>query len=162
MATWALLLKILHVLAATLFFGAGLATAWLKLRADRSGDPRVIAWACGHIVHADLVFTIPAGIAMPLTGVAMVVAMGLPWDTPFVVGGFVGWAVAGLFWLPAWRLQYRMRALAEAAAAAGSPLPDAYHHATRAWTLLGVPSFCAAVATIVVMVAHRIPFFGAG
>ena len=38
-------LKTLHVLSVTLFFGAGLASVLVKLHADRSGDPRVIAFA---------------------------------------------------------------------------------------------------------------------
>ncbi len=42
--------KTLHILSATIFFGAGLMSAWCKVRADRSADVRVVASIAGFAV----------------------------------------------------------------------------------------------------------------
>ncbi len=159
MASLPLILKTLHILMATVFFGTGMGVAFVKLRADQTGDVRLIAWANGFVVQSDLIFTIPSAVLMPVTGLAMVwqwagsweAFWAMLWATPWLQKGVIGWAVAGAFWLPAWRLQYRMHALAAAALAEGTPLPEAYHRYTRWWMFLGFPSFTAAMWTFWVM-----------
>lgn len=149
--------KLLHVLAATFFFGGGLLIAWHKLRADRTGDPKIVAWAQREIVWADAVFTIPAGILLPITGVWLVATYHLPWTTGWVPWGIGTYVVTGLLWLPAAFLQVRMRKLADAAAAAGTPLPAAFHRANRWWFALGVPAFGLSVLAIWMMVSKWSP-----
>ena len=152
------LLKTVHVLSAALFFGTGLGSAWYKWRADRSGDVRSIAWIQREIVLADWLFTVPSGVLLPVTGVAMAWSYGLPLTTPWIATGIAGYTVAGLCWLPAAWLQLRMRRLADQAVLRGEPLPDAFHRAARQWLLLGVPAFLAAALTIWVMVAKGAAF----
>lgn len=146
-------LKTVHVLAVTLFFGAGLASVLVKLHADRSGDVRVIAFAHRTVVLADWVFTIPSGLLLPLTGYAMVWTTGMEWRSGWVAVGAGLYAVAGLCWVPAWILQFRMRDAAEAAARDGGPLPPAFARWSRTWAALGAPAFVAAVTAVYVMVA---------
>lgn len=148
-----LLIKTIHVLGAMVFLGTGAGSAWYKMRASRTDDARVTAWCDVEIVRADWIFTVPAGVTMPLTGALLVHLNGMSWTTPWILIGLLGYAIAGVFWLPAAWLQIRMRELSTRAAAAGEPLPAAYARAQRAWTLLGVPSFLAAIVTIWVMVA---------
>lgn len=150
-----LLAKTLHVLSATIFFGAGLMSAWWKLRADRSGDPRVVAWAQRELVFADWVFTVPSGLVSPLTGAYLVVSYGLPWSTPWVVTSIGGYVVAGLCWLPAAWLQMEMRNIADACVAKNQPLPPRFRTLNRAWLALGAPAFLAAVFIIWTMVSKR-------
>jgi uncharacterized membrane protein len=146
------LLKLAHIVSVTLFFGAGIASVVLKLRADRAGDVRDIAFALRHVVVADWLFTIPSGVLLPLTGAGMVMVAGYPWSTPWIMYGFALYVVAGLCWLPAWRLQFRMRDAAEAAVRGNTPLPPEYHRWTRIWAALGVPSFFASVGAMWMMV----------
>lgn len=147
-----LVVKALHILAAVLFFGAGAMTAYYKLRADRSGDVTIIAWCLAEIVQADWRFTVPSGIVLPLTGMWLVNAYGLPWTTPWVLIGVAGFAVAGALWVPAAVLQLRMRDWAIQALQRAEPLPEAYHRASRIWLALGVPAFLAALLAIYAMV----------
>jgi uncharacterized membrane protein len=149
----AVVLKALHVFAAMLFLGGGLGSVYYKIRAYQGGDLGVIAFCDREIVRADWLFTVPSGLTLPVTGIAIALLYGLPLTTPWILTGIVGWAVAGLTWLPAAFLQLRMRRLAAAALASGAPLDPAYHAAHRTWMLLGVPSFTAALVVIWAMVA---------
>ena len=143
-----LLAKTLHVLSATIFFGAGLMSAWWKLRADRSGDMKIVAFAQREVVFADWVYTVPSGLVSPLTGAYLVYRYGLPWTTSWVVASIGGYLVAMLCWLPAAYLQLEMRSIADAALASGQPLPLRFRQLNRAWLLLGAPAFAAAIFII--------------
>lgn len=147
-----LLLKVIHVLSAMLFFGTGLGSAWYKLRADRSGQLETIAWAQREIVRADWIFTVPSAVVLPVSGLAMAWVAGMPLSTPWLLLGLIGYAIAGLCWLPAAFLQIRMRRMVDEALREGTALPPAFHRANRTWMLLGLPSFAAAMGSIWVMV----------
>lgn len=152
-STGVLLLKSTHVLGVVVFLGAGLMSAWYKVRGDRSRDPAVLAWCQREIVRADWFFTVPSGVIVPITGFWLVYEYGIPWTTPWIHFGIGGYVIAGLLWLPAAALQIRMRALAETAAQRGTAVGAAFHRANRIWFLLGVGAFSAAIGTVWVMVA---------
>lgn len=149
-------LKVLHVVAAMVFLGTGLGSAWYRWRADRSGSPAVVVWCQEEIVRADLYFTVPSAVLLVVSGWGMVHTLGLPWSTPWILAGAAGFATSGLFWLPAWYLQLELRRLAREAHARGEPLPPRYWRAARVWALLGVPSFGAALLTVWAMVAKDV------
>jgi len=154
-----LVLKTLHVLGALLFLGVGLGSAWYKLRASHSGDPKVVAWASREIVLADWLFTAPSALIMPITGLWLAHLMGMPWTRGFVAVGVIGFAVAGCLWLPAVWIQLRMKRLAtEAEARDELPGPE-FRRLERVWIALGVPAFVVAVGLIWVMVAKWAPGF---
>lgn len=150
------ILKSLHVLGAVLFLGVGAASAWYKLQADRSDDPRIVAWGQHQIVRADALFTVPSALIMPITGLWMVHLMESPLTTPWIAFGLGGFAVAGVLWLPAVWLQLRMRDMADAALASGEPLPAAYWQAQRVWLALGAPAFALTLVIIWVMVTKHL------
>ena len=149
--------KALHVFAAMLFLGAGLMSAYYKIRADRSSDLHVIAWYQQEMVRADWLFTVPSGVLLPSTGFWLIYQYGLPWSTRWVQLGLGGYAVAGLLWLLAARLQMRMREMTAKALRDGEALPETFHRANRIWRLLGIPAFTTAVWTLWVMVAKCPP-----
>lgn len=148
-------LKTVHVLGALLFLGVGLGSAFYKFQADRSGDPRVVAWCQRQIVLADWLFTVPSALLLPVTGFWMVWLLGLPVSMPWITWGIVGYVVAGALWLPAVWLQMKMRRLAEQALADETALPAAFHKARRAWIALGFPAFAVSALTVWFMVSKR-------
>lgn len=150
-----LVLKTIHILGAVLFLGTGLGSAYYKLRAGLSKDVAVIAWCDREVVRADWLFTVPAGLTMPVTGLWLVDLYKLPLHTSWVWQGLAGYAVAGITWLPAAYLQVRMRALSAAALRDGTPLPPAWHGMQRTWALLGVPSFSVTLAVVWMMVSKQ-------
>ncbi len=60
--------------------------------------------------------------------------------------------IAAVCWIKVVGLPYRIRAMAEAAAAGGSPLPAGYFAAMRLWSILGWPAFLALVLVFALMV----------
>ncbi len=158
MTSFYLLLKTIHILAATLFFGTGLGSAFFKFRADQSGNIEDIVFAQKNIVLADWLFTIPSGILLPLTGLWMVWYLGIPLTTPWIMAGLGLYALAGLCWVPAAMMQIWMREAALHAQATQTPLPPRYHTWALWWLLLGFPAFGASVWTIYIMVSKRFPW----
>ena len=151
-----LILKTVHVFAAVLFLGTGLGSVYYKMRADRSGNIEVIVWVQKAIVLADWLFTVPAGIVLPVTGLWMVYLYNLSLTVPWVLIGICGYVIAGVTWLPAAYLQLRMRQVAQESLDEGKPLPPEFERYNKIWMALGVPSFLAAMTTMWVMIAKNV------
>ena len=145
-------LKWLHILSATILVGVGFGTAFYKWMIDRSGDVRVIAYTSRLVVLADWLFTTPAIILQPLTGLWMLHLAGYSLSSPWIAWTLLLYALAGVCWLPVVWLQYRMRALALAALATEQALPARYWRYTRTWFWLGIPAFAAMLAMYALMV----------
>src|SRR5689334_5553156 len=95
-----LILKCIHILSSTVLFGTGIGIAFFKWITDRSGDVRAIRIVTERTVLADWIFTTPAVILQPLTG------LGLAWPAGYAMpGGWIFYAIclyllAGCCWLP--------------------------------------------------------------
>ena len=152
-----LVVKWLHILSSTLLFGTGLGSAFYMYFTSRTRNPPVIAVVVRYVVIADWVFTTPAIILQPLTGFYLMHLAGFPLNTPWIVWSVGLYLLAGAAWLPVVWMQIRMRDMAEAAAAAGGPLPPRYWQFLRLWVALGVVAFTALVAVFYLMVAKQTP-----
>ena len=146
------LLKTLHILSSTLLFGTGLGTAFFMWFTHRSGRVAAIATVARLTVRADWLFTTPAVIAQPVTGVLLMRELGFGFDTPWLQAAIALYLLAGACWLPVVWLQWRARNLAQAAWLLGIPLPAQYYCVMRWWFALGWPAFLAVVATFWLMV----------
>lgn len=147
-----LTLKWLHVLSSTLLFGTGLGSAFYLFFAWRSGDVRAIAVVARLVVIADWLFTAPTAVFQPASGIWLAHLAGMPLSSRWLAWSLALYALAVACWLPVVWLQMRLRDLAQAAAAAGTPLPAAYRRHQVAWVLLGIPAFFAMVAIFALMV----------
>jgi uncharacterized membrane protein len=152
-----LIVKWLHILSATILFGTGIGIAFFKWITDRSADVRAIRLSSERTVLADWIFTTPAVIVQPLSGLAMAQLAGFPLASGWVAYSIALYTVAGCCWLPVVWLQIRMRALARLADDSGAPLPAQYWAYARAWFWLGVPAFLALLAVYWLMVAKPLP-----
>lgn len=145
------IVKVLHIISATVLFGTGLGTAYFMWSASRTRDARVIAAVTRHVVRADWLFTTPTVVFQPVSGAWLAHAAGYPWS------GWIGWSLllyvlAGACWLPVVWLQLRMRDIAAEAARGGRTLPALYWRYARIWFWLGVPAFAAMVLVFFLMV----------
>jgi uncharacterized membrane protein len=147
-----LVLKYIHILSATLLFGTGLGTAFHGFLAFRSQDSRVIAAVGRSVVLADWLFTAPAVLVQPATGIAMAYMTGLPLTTGWVALTLALYVLVGACWLPVVWLQISLRKIAKASLEAGTPLPERYFRHLRYWFILGWPAFTGVLAIFYLMV----------
>lgn len=150
------ILRFLHVIGAAVLLGTGAGIAFFMVISNRSGDPRLIAHVAGIVVLADTVFTATAAILQPVTGYLLAREAGWP-----LLSGWVGlslglYVFVGLFWLPVVWMQIRLRGMALAAAAAGLPLPAAYHRLYRWWFAFGFPAFAAVLGIVWLMLTRPV------
>jgi uncharacterized membrane protein len=145
--------KWLHILSSTILFGTGIGSAYYMFFTSLAGDARTVAHVVRLVVVADWVFTTTTIVFQPLSGLWLAHLAHMPLASRWLVWTFVLYLVAGACWIPVVFIQIRMRRLAEAAAAANAPLPDAYRRLFRWWTALGVPAFVSLVVVFWLMVA---------
>lgn len=149
-----LLLKWLHIVGATVLFGTGLGTAFHFWHALRHGDIAAIASAARSTVLADFVFTLPAVMLQPATGLALAIAAGYPLTATWIVVSSALYLLAGACWVPVVFIQLRLRRLAQEAQRHGTGLPAEFQRLSRRWFLLGWPAFFAMGAIFWLMIAR--------
>ncbi|MBB3607511.1 putative membrane protein [Rhizobium sp. BK602] len=145
------LLRLAHVIGATVLFGTGAGIAFFMVMAHRTGDPKLIAHVAGTVVIADTVFTATAVIFQPITGYYLAQSIGWSLHEGWIAVSLLLYVLTGIFWLPVVWIQIRLRNLARAASAAGLPLPPAYHRLYRIWFACGFPAFFAVIGIIWLM-----------
>ena len=145
-------LKWAHVLSSTILFGTGIGTAFQMWFAHRRGDAVAIAVVARNVVLADWLFTLPAGIVQPVTGIALAINGGFDPLASWLVATYVLYLLAFVCWVPVVVLQLRVRDLAKAAVDSGSRLPAEYAWSMRIWFALGWPAFLALVLVFLLMI----------
>ena len=148
-----LLVKLAHIIGATVLFGTGAGIAFFMLMAQRTRDPALIAHTAGVVVLADTLFTATAVVLQPFTGLALAHLAGWRLDSLWILASVGLYVLTGLCWLPVVWIQIRLRNLAREAAAAGEALPPAYHRLWRVWFALGFPAFGAVLGILWLMLA---------
>ena len=146
-------LKVVHVISATVLFGTGLGIAFFKWITDRTGNTGAIRVVSEKVVLADWLFTLPAILVQAATGVALAKLLRYP-----LFRGWLAWAIllfclAGICWIPVVWLQLRMRDLARMSEREGAPMGALYRTYARVWFWLGVPAFASVVLVFWLMIA---------
>jgi uncharacterized membrane protein len=150
------LLKLVHILSATLLFGTGLGTAFFMWRADCSGNIDAMAVVSRNVVRADFWFTTPAVIIQPLTGFGLMHVLGIPFSEPWIVASLLLYMLVGCCWIPVVFIQMRVARLARMAADAGQPLGRDARRLMRWWYGLGWPAFISVVLIFCLMVVKSV------
>lgn len=142
----------LHILSSTVLFGTGIGTAFQTVFAMRTRRVETIHSVASGVVVADWIFTLPAGVVQPVTGIWLAHLAGHSLTAPWLMAAYALYLLAFCCWLPVVFLQIRIRDLAGAAQAAGAALPHAVLRLYRLWFALGWPAFSALVAVFWLMV----------
>lgn len=151
------LLRLAHVVGATVLFGTGAGIAFFMLMANRTRDARLIAHVSGTVVIADTLFTATAAILQPITGAWLAHLIGWPLTTGWIALSLVLYVVVGLFWLPVVWIQMQLRDMARVAAARSEPLPERYHRLYRVWFAFGFPAFLSMIGILYLMLIRPDP-----
>ena len=145
------LLRLVHVVGATVLLGTGAGIAFFMVMAVRTRNPALIAHVAGTVVVADTLFTATAAVLQPVTGYLLVEAIGWSLWEGWIVLSLALYVLTGLFWLPVVRIQMRLRDLARQAAADGGALTAEFDRLYRIWFACGFPAFAAVVAIVWLM-----------
>ena len=147
-----LFLKTLHIISSVILVGTGFGSAFYLFCANRSKSLEAQAVVARFVVLADWIFTTPAVIAQPLTGIALMKMAGWSFETPWIRWSIGLYLLAGACWLPVVWLQIQMKKMAEEALEKGGALPAAYWRYARWWEGLGYPAFIAMMVVYYLMV----------
>lgn len=147
-----LALKWVHIISAALLFGTGLGTAFHGWMAQRADDLRALTVVNRNVVLADWLFTTPAVIVQPVTGIWMAHLASFPLDTPWLATSLALYVFVGACWLPVVWLQVRMHAMVRQALTNGGRLDPLYHRLKWIWFTLGWPAFIGVLAIFYLMV----------
>ncbi len=153
---WYMFLKIVHIISSTILFGTGLGSAFYLWRAHHTNSLPVMYFAARNVVVADWMFTTPAVIIQPLTGILLVYAMGYPFSAMWLVLTYLLFFLTGLCWLPVVWLQIKMRDVLQQALREQQPIPAQYYDYYRIWFFLGWPAFIAVIIIFCLMVTKPI------
>ena len=146
------IVKTAHILSGTVLFGTGLGTAFFFWRAHAPGNQAGRLAAARTAVLADWVFTTPAVLVQPATGIWMVAKAGFPWNDLWLVATYGLYFVAALCWLPVVGIQIWMKRLLEREADGDGMDRRLYARLFRIWFLLGWPAFGGLVLVYFLMV----------
>lgn len=152
-----LIAKLLHILSATVLLGTGIGTAFQMVWAMRGDRAEVVAGVGSGVVAADWLFTLPAGLLQPITGLWLGHLAGWDLTAPWLLMTYALYLIALAAWLPVVWLQYRIRDLCRDAGA--GPVPERARQLYRIWFLLGWPGFGALVAVFWLMVSKPVALF---
>jgi len=154
MTDYLLIVKLVHILGATVLFGTGLGIAFFMWMANRTGDAAVITHTAATVVVADALFTATAVIVQPISGALLASAIGYSLWESWIVVSLLLYVLVGLCWMPVVWIQARLRDVARTAVQNGSELPARYHRLFSMWFVLGWPAF-AGVLTIFGLMIFR-------
>ena len=147
------LVKVLHVISATILFGTGIGIAYFKWAVDRSRNVQAMRVVAERVVLADWLFTSPAIVVQLASGLVLAHLAGYPITRGWLACALLLYLLAGACWIPVVVLQLRMRTLIREAAAGGADLDPRYWSYCRSWFRLGVVAFSALIAVFWLMVA---------
>lgn len=147
------LLRLAHIIGATVLFGTGAGIAFFMVMARRTRDARLIAHVAGTVVVADTVFTATAVIFQPITGYLLATSIGWSLSEGWIALSLILYVVTGLFWLPVVWIQIQLRNLARFAATQDAPLPAAFDRLYAIWFACGFPAFFAVIGIFWLMLA---------
>ena len=144
--------KTIHILSSTVLFGTGLGTAFFMLMSRFSKDIQSKLFAAKTTVIADYIFTTPAVIIQPVTGLWLMHESGVEFDAPWLLWTYGLYAVAGVCWIPVVFIQIKLRKIVQMAVSSNTEIPESYHHLFKIWFLLGWPAFISLITIFYLMV----------
>ena len=143
------LIKLIHIISASILFGTGIGTAFFMLRAHLSGNPEAMAVTTRNVVLADWIFITPAVIIQATNGLWLTFQLSIPLGSVWFIAVVSLFAVMGFCLIPVVQIQIRIRNII----ANGGGMAD-YQKLMKTWVALGVPAFISILILYVLMVTR--------
>ena len=145
--------KTVHILGAVLFVGNLVVTGVWKVLADRTREPKIVAFAQRLVAVTDVVFTGLGAVIVLVTGMMMIVPYGIEfWNVAWITWGLGLFIVSALVWiLILVPIQMKQTRLARAFADGGE-IPDGYWRLGRLWMIFGLIATALPLVNVFLMV----------
>jgi uncharacterized membrane protein len=142
----------LHILGVVVFLGNIIVTAVWKGLADRTRDPRVVAYAQRLVTVTDIAFTATGAALIAVSGPVLADDFGGIGGQSWITWGFALFIASGVIWLavliPVQVLQARLaRSFAD-----GGVIPERYWTLARIWNVFGTIAVVLPLANLYFMV----------
>jgi uncharacterized membrane protein len=142
----------LHILGVVVFLGNIIVTAVWKGLADRTRDPRVVAYAQRLVTVTDIAFTATGAALIAVSGPVLADDFGGIGGQSWITWGFALFIASGVIWLavliPVQVLQARLaRSFAD-----GGAIPERYWTLARIWNVFGTIAVVLPLANLYFMV----------
>lgn len=141
------LLKLIHILSATLMIGTGFGSAFYLFLTYKRSQVSTLKEVLKLVLLADTIFTTPSVIIQLITGVLLSNMMGLTYTNWFWVVISVSFIVLVL-WLRAAFIQVKLKKILEQE----NEISKKFHSLMNVWFYLGVPSFLGSIYLYYLMV----------
>jgi len=148
--------RTLHFIGAAVLFGTGIGIAFFMYAGHFTQNLHEKYFAARITVLADTIFTAPAVILQPATGIWLVLNGGYGLHDLWLNITYALYVLAGLCWLPVVWIQLQLRNMLKEEMATQSALPPRYHRLFRVWFALGWPAFIALLVIFGLMVAKPV------
>lgn len=148
--------KILHIISSTILFGTGIGIAFFMFRSHFTDNLHEKLYAARNTVLADYIFTFPAVIIQPLTGIWLIYLVGYNWTDLWLSLTYCIYIIAGICWLPVVWIQIQLKEMLQESISKKTELPERYHRLFKTWFLLGWPAFIGLVVVFFLMVSKPV------
>ncbi len=149
---WYLTIKTLHILSSTILFGTGLGIVFFMLQSYFTDNLQEKFYAARYTVLADYLFTLPAVILQPLTGVWLIWYGGYNWMDYWIITSSMIYILTGVCWLPVVWIQIQLKKILEESVTNKTTLPVRYHKLFNIWFWFGWPAFTGLIVIFFLMV----------
>lgn len=147
-----LLVKALHIIGSTILFGTGIGIAFFMYASRYAKNLHEKYFAARMTVLADYLFTTPAVIVQPATGIWLILNGGYGAHDLWLSLTYGLYVLAGLCWLPVVWIQIQLRKMLRDAVQNNTGLPPRYYKLFRIWFWLGWPAFISLIVIFFLMV----------
>ena len=141
------LLKIIHILSATVMIGTGAGSAFYLYITYKKSQFSTVRDVLKFVIIADMIFTTPSVITQLITGLMLSDILGFTGTVWYWVVLSIGFVIL-ILWLIAAFIQVKMKKLIEDK----TELPPQFHRLMNAWFYLGIPSFLGAIYLYYLMI----------
>lgn len=146
------LLKLIHILSATLMIGTGFGSAFYLFFTYKKSSVSTIKDVLTLVVLADAIFTTPSVIIQLITGIMLSNMMGLTYTNWFWVVISVS-GIVFILWIRAAFIQVKLKKIL----AEENEISIRFHRMMNIWFYLGIPSFLGSVYLYYLMVYKTLP-----
>ncbi len=148
-----LILKSLHVLAASVFLGNIIVTGWWKVMADKTRNPGTVAFAQRQVTLTDFIFTAGGAIAILATGIGNAVLHQIDyWQVQWTAWGMYLFIASGIIWVAVLiPIQIKQARMAREFGASGT-IPGSYWRLGRIWIAFGILATVLPMINVFIMV----------